>query len=137
MSQWQITIESNFSAIRKASELLSCYCTEHHISPEMSGQLELMMVEALNNVIEHAYEGNDGHHVHIELIDNEQQTVICIEDSGLSANNLLENQTFDLPDEDFLPEGGWGLPLIQVLADTIDYTSKNNKNRLTLTKSKP
>jgi serine/threonine-protein kinase RsbW len=136
MAQWQITIESNFSAIREASQLLKEYCAQCHISPELGGQLELMMVEALNNVIEHAYQGEDGHEVHIELLDKPQYTAVCIRDFGLSAPNLMSGDNATFPDEDSLPEGGWGLPLIQALADSIDYCSSNENNLLTLTKNK-
>ena len=95
-----------------------------------------MMVEALNNVIEHAYQGEDGHEVHIKLLDKPQYTAVCIRDFGLSDPNLLSGDNAAFPDEDSLPEGGWGLPLIQALADSIDYCSSNENNLLTLTKHK-
>ena len=136
MAHWEITIESNFSAIRNASDLLMEYCTQCHISPELSGQLELMMVEALNNVIEHAYQGKDGSEAHVEIIDEPQQILIHITDFGVSAPYELYSGNKSLPDEYFLPEGGWGLPLIQALADNISYSSTKNSNLLTLTKSK-
>ena len=136
MSQWQITIDSNFPAIRKASELLNTYCLQCHISPELSGQLELMLVEALNNVVEHAYQEKDGFKIEIELSDKPDSTVISITDTGLAAPNLLNNRKINLPDEDFLPEGGWGLPLIQALTDSISYSSTSDYNLLTLTKNK-
>ena len=136
MAHWQITIDSNFSAIREASELLQEYCAQCQISPELSGHLELIMVEALNNAIEHAYQGEDGHKVDIELIDEPQKTVISITDYGQSAPSLLHSQKKELPEEEFLPEGGWGLPLIQALADSIDYSSNSKNNLLILTKNK-
>ena len=136
MAQWKITIESNFSAIRQASDLLKEYCANCHISPEFSGLLELIMVEALNNVIEHAYQGEDGHEVYIELVDKPQHTIICIRDFGTAAPNLMSGNDTLFPDEDSLPEGGWGLPLIKAIADNIAYCSSNKNNLLTLTKNK-
>lgn len=116
--------------------MLEKYCDQCHISPELCGHLELLMVEALNNVIEHAYQGEDNHEVYIELVDKPQHTIICIRDFGLAAPNLLSDDGTLFPDEDSLPEGGWGLPLIQALADNIAYCSSNKNNLLTLTKNK-
>lgn len=136
MAHWQITIESNYLAIRDASDLLKQYCAQYHISPELSGQLELIMVEALNNVIKHAYQGEDGSKIYIEFTDAPQHSTIFIEDFGIPAPNLLHDSEIAFPDEDFLPEGGWGLPLIQALSDRISYCSDNKSNRLSLTKNK-
>ena len=136
MALWETTIKSNFSAIREASNLLKNYCTQCQISSELGGLLEIILVEALNNAVEHAYQLEDGHDIHVAIVDSDDQIVLNIRDFGHSAPYTLHSEQKALPDEGFLPEGGWGLPLIQSLADNINYTSQKNDNLLTLTKNK-
>lgn len=130
----KLSIDSRFSEIRKASELLYKYCDTHKIPIDLQGQLELMLVEALNNVVEHAYLEKPGHLIAIELGMNEQTAEIRITDQGISAPGGAIIEGSELPDQNALPEGGWGLCLIQALADTIDYRRYPNRNILTLTK---
>ena len=131
----KLNINSTFSEVRQASELLQKFCVEHDITIETQGQLELILVEALNNVVEHAYEGQAGGNILIEIENVDSNTVIKITDQGLAAPGTVMIEGSTLPDENKLPEGGWGLCLIQALADTIEYFRYSDHNTLVLTKA--
>lgn len=101
----------------------------------MQGHLELILVEALNNVVEHAYEESPDGKILIELEKVDTGTVMKITDTGLAAPGSLMIEGSARPNENKLPEGGWGLYLIQALADTIEYFRYPDHNILVLTKN--
>lgn len=129
-----IIIDSSFSEVRQASELLYNYCTYHKIPVDLQGQLELMLVEALNNVIEHAYLEKAGHAIDVKLALEDGSTVISITDTGTPAPGSTLEQGSELPDINDMPEGGWGLCLIQALSDSIEYYRHADHNQLILKK---
>ena len=131
---YKINISSKFSEVRIASNLLSGFCTENDISVDTQGHLELILVEALNNVVEHAYKDDSTGNILIELEKENNKTIIKITDSGAAAPGTVLIEGSELPNENTLPEGGWGLCLIQALADKIEYFRYPNHNTLVLTK---
>lgn len=135
IDMFKLTIDSSFSEVRRASDLLYKYCDVHKIPVDLQGQLELMIVEALNNVVEHAYLEEAGNEINIELEMIEQAISIRIKDKGIAAPGSVLIEGSELPDVTALPEGGWGLCLIQALADTIEYHRHSSHNTLILTKS--
>ena len=130
----KLNINSTFAEVRHASELLQQFCKAHDIAIETQGHLELILVEALNNVVEHAYERQPDGNILIELAKVNNNTVIKITDQGVAAPGAVMIEESSLPDENALPEGGWGLCLIQALADTIEYFRYSDHNTLVLTK---
>ena len=131
----KLSIDSSFSEVRLASELLYKYCDTHKIPIDLQGQLELMLVEALNNVVEHAYLEKAGNSIGIELEMVDQNALMKITDNGIAAPGSVLIEGSELPDITALPEGGWGLCLIQALADNIEYHRYPNHNILILTKN--
>jgi len=101
----------------------------------MQGHLELILTEALNNVVEHAYEEKPDGNILIELEKVNINTVIKITDQGIAAPGTVITEGSALPNENKLPEGGWGLCLIQALADTVEYVRRPDHNTLILTKT--
>ena len=130
-----LTINSTFSEVRQASALLQQFCVEHDIPIETQGHLELMLVEAVNNVVEHAYEHQADGKILIELEKTADHAEIKITDQGTAAPGSVMIEGSKLPDANKLPEGGWGLCLIQALADTIEYFRYTDHNILVLTKN--
>jgi serine/threonine-protein kinase RsbW len=91
---------------------------------------ELVIVEVLNNIVEHAYAqssgeievrlGHDGPHILVEIIDTGQPL------PGLSL------PLPKLPDTSDLPEGGFGWYLIRTLASDVTYRRAGGRNMLRL-----
>ena len=130
----KLNINSDFSEVRLGSDLLQEFCAKHDINVTTQGHLELILVEALNNVVEHAYKENPEGEIIIELEKAESKTVMKITDSGIAAPGTVLIEGSDLPNENMLPEGGWGLCLIQALTDKIEYFRYPDHNTLVLTK---
>jgi len=130
----KLSIGSQFSEIRIASAALREYCELHDIPEDKQAELELMLVEALNNVVEHAYKQQPGNPIDLALDLVDRQAVMRIIDRGLPAPGAEIYSSNDLPDIEEFPEGGWGLYLIQVLADVIEYYRHPEHNELVLKK---
>ncbi|WP_126978958.1 ATP-binding protein [Frigidibacter oleivorans] len=100
------------------------------------GAVEIVLAEALNNVVEHAYAGNDGR-IALRLTVAPREVRIRIGDSGrpmpglvlprgLCPHRLLHGDVCDLP------EGGFGWLLIRELASGLRYRQQDGRNLLRL-----
>jgi serine/threonine-protein kinase RsbW len=129
------SIESDLSQVRELAVVFHEFSSGVDLGDELSGQLELMLVEAINNVIEHAYENKQGFPIDVEFEASYKKVVITIKDKGLSfPDHVISDQQQDMPENTDLPEGGWGLGLISILADQMRHYTKNGINIMVLTK---
>lgn len=101
-----------------------------------SGAVEIVLAEALNNVVEHAYAGKGGR-IALRLTVTPREVRARIGDSGrpmpglalppgLCPHRLLHGDVLDLP------EGGFGWLLIRELASVISYRQQDGRNLLRL-----
>lgn len=116
-----LSIDSRLEQVRILSGALRGIGQELALAEDKLGQLELMMVEAVNNVIEHAYQLQAGNDVHVRMEYNQQEIHLIISDHGQAMPDKLQTGTCIMPNPEDLPEGGWGMGLIHVLADSIHY----------------
>lgn len=103
------------------------------ITPEDTGALELTLAEVLNNVVEHGYAGLPAGPIDLRIVRGEGGLLCRIEDDGAPMPRLAvpDRPMPEMPDETgALPEGGWGWALIRDLADDLDYSRDNGRNRL-------
>ncbi len=103
--------------------------------------IDLGVIEALNNIVEHAYEERAGGG--IEIVYKEYVNCLMVEiiDRGRPMpSQLMEGPVTDslelgATDIQDLDEGGRGLLLIKALFDGIEYTRTSGENRLRLTRT--
>lgn len=104
------------------------------IGAKAAGTLELALAEALNNVVEHAYEGKGGR---IRLIiEAEPAGLYCeVTDFGRAlpggdpphAGAGLDPRATKT---ESLREGGWGWHIVQALTQDLGYRRSGDENRL-------
>lgn len=105
------------------------------LSEAACGSVEIALAEALNNVVEHAYDGAETGEIRLHVRLGQAELVCTLSDRGaaLPALHLLGG---DLPEigtrQDALPEGGFGWFLIRSLTRDIRYAREAGANRLTL-----
>lgn len=94
------------------------------------GTAELVLAEALNNIVEHAYADGPGP-VEVTLCAGPQGIGCLIVDQGLPmpGGTLPEGRLPDLAPED-LPEGGFGWHLIRALTTDLTYRRVAGRNQL-------
>jgi serine/threonine-protein kinase RsbW len=133
-----LSIESDMNKVPLVGQLIQHICRLHGLKDEDGAKVELALVEATNNVIEHAYQMRKGHKVEIicKLLDKKIVIDICDEGHSLDPDMLAAPQPESLlATTDELPEGGWGLQLIQAIMDEVSYSTNNGINRMSLTKN--
>lgn len=96
--------------------------------------LNLVMEEALSNIIYYAYNDSAEHKIRISISLGRQGLTIRIKDDGIPFDPSSHLQPdISLPAMD-RPVGGLGIFLISKFMDTVHYSRKNNLNILTITK---
>ncbi|WP_193143166.1 MULTISPECIES: ATP-binding protein [unclassified Meridianimarinicoccus] len=129
-------LEASFESVSAALTDLECQLLTALPAPDTMGSLLLVLGEALNNVVEHAYRGVPGGHIDLRLTLTTGGLCIDIRDRGHPILGALPEGRNPLQAgaavED-LPEGGFGWSLIRMLTRDLCYESRDGQNRLTCT----
>lgn len=93
----------------------------------------LIVSELMNNAVEHT----DASVLDVEILLSDHEATFCLisQGSGFDPTTTAEMPTLDQNEE--LPEGGYGLAIIQALADGVEYERNKNRNMVTLRKIFP
>jgi len=105
------------------------------LSMPLTMNINLVLEEAVSNVIFYAFNDSDKHLIQISLSLENKTLTLEIVDDGISFNPLSRLEPdVSLPVEE-RPIGGLGILLIKKMMDQVSYTRVNNQNRLTLLKN--
>ena len=114
------------SAVRGIAEMLSIDSVGQY-------HLELCVVEAVTNVIKHAYHSKAGHGVDLQIQVYPDRLTFKLQDSGEHMDiSRVAPLRFDPSNLETLPERGMGIFILRNLMDEIDYKVVNGQNVLTL-----
>jgi len=133
---FEVSLESDELAVRGALAAVLRRLAPLDLSAEEESTIELVLAEALNNIVEHAYpdDVSDGL-IEINCTYECGGLNVHIIDSGKSLPDEtlplghLASLDVDLND---LPEGGFGWFLIRNLAKAVTYDRVNDQNILKL-----
>lgn len=126
-----VTIRAEAMAVRDALRQLFAAAPLCDLSVDGQGTVEIVLAEALNNIVEHAYAHGDGR-IDLRLHHRTPDLWCEITDAGLPMPNGTLPAGILLgfsPGED-LPEGGFGWFLIRTLAQDLAYCRSQGKNLL-------
>lgn len=101
-------------------------------------QLNLALEEAVTNVMNYAYPGQEGMPIllTLETIDGNTDILFTLTDEGIEFNPLEKVEAPDLSlSAEERPIGGLGVFLIKELMKSVEYHRENGKNILTMTYS--
>lgn len=103
------------------------------LNEERIGELNLVLEEAVSNVIFYAYPGKSGCRVEVSLTKENGILEVVICDSGLpfDPTGRLEPDIHLAPDEREI--GGLGIFLVRQIMDTVRYSRENGQNVLRMT----
>lgn len=98
-------------------------------------QVQLAVVEAINNVIKHAYGEQSHHTVELSVSLHWNRMVFVVLDRGKKFSDFPKQELkFDSQDLQSLPEEGMGIFIIQNVMDEIQYQSDQGINLLKMVK---
>ncbi|WP_415401264.1 ATP-binding protein [Tateyamaria sp. SN3-11] len=133
---FRVSVQSGELAVREALKKILDGLGPLSLDVEEAGTVELVMAEALNNVIEHAYPAGDPKGpisitcthardgLHLTVVDRGRGMP-----DGQTPLGAAANVDVDLCD---MPEGGFGWFLIKDLAKDVTYARVEPENRLSL-----
>ncbi len=131
------SIPSSYHAVRTAARKIRALCDDH-LSDDESALMELCVVEALNNIVEHGYrEAETGRiDIHVDVTTDTTQIVLT-DFGGAVPDHVYAGAGRAAPALDALedlPEGGFGIALIRQNMDDVEYQRCGERNRLVLRK---
>ena len=137
----RLVIDSDLEQVSLVGAAINKMCSLIPFSDTQSDQIELCVVEAVNNCIEHAYGNEKGHQVEITFTLDPDRLIIDVCDTGKSMERELMEQKdisplkIDISDLDSIAEEGRGLSIMNEIMDDMTYGTKSGKNCLTLLKN--
>jgi len=137
----QFSISSSFENVADLAERVSTVCSGRigH-GADAADMLRLCLAEALNNIVEHAYEGAEGRPIYADvcLDSGSYQVTLIDEGKPMPGGKIPEGElSFDDESLEDLPEGGFGWMLIRSEMDHVEYERRDGCNVLRLEKRFP
>ena len=129
-----ISFEPNFTNVDMVRAAVRGVCTDFfHLTDSSESVMDfcLFVTELMNNAVEHA--SAEKLDVEIQLSDHEAVFSLIFDGAGFDPTVTAVMPAIEQDRE--LPEGGYGLALIQALADDLEYKCRENRNVVTLRKT--
>ena len=131
----RITIINNIDQLPTLAEQIEQIADEWELDPMLAMNMNLVIEEAITNVIFYAFNDQENHQIDIDFNLNDSILKLVITDDGTPFDPTQKGDpdtTLSVEDRQI---GGLGIFLIRKIMNEVKYKRKNNKNILTLTKS--
>ncbi|MCF8361495.1 MAG: ATP-binding protein [Prolixibacteraceae bacterium] len=132
--QKHFNIKNNIQQLPLLAEELEKMGEEWELDMPLVTNLNLVLEEAISNIVFYAYDDEREHEINIAAEKNDNKVVITITDDGKPFDPTKK----ETPDVSLSAEdrqiGGLGIFLIGKIMDTVQYKRENEKNILTLIK---
>jgi serine/threonine-protein kinase RsbW len=126
-----LTIPSRTTAIDEARRWVTAHLAPAGADPESIWALEMALTEALANVIEHSYGGDESQRIDLLLEVHDDRVELVIRDFG----EPFDERAYRPPDLDAAPAGGYGVHLVNELMDDVERLEHEGRGtRLRLVK---
>lgn len=128
-----MAFKATFRWVRRAVHETMDALEGRGLTLEDMGSVEIVLAEALNNVVEHAYPPDEPGEVKLKLRLRQSGVMIEIRDRGRPMPNgraPLGNHPMAEFDHDPMPEGGYGWYLIRELVQDLIYDRRDDENFL-------
>jgi len=135
-----LSIDSRLENVPLLSQAMRGACAGLGLPETALGEVELCVVEAVTNCIEHGYANQPGHPIEVRLATRADGVVITVLDQGqpIPEDRLPPPLEPVVPEDPMqLAEGGRGIFLLFAMMDRVEYERTEAGNRLTLVKLYP
>lgn len=127
---FRLNLKSTYEESEKVPDFVDELQKECKLNDEISGNLMLLLSEAVTNAIEHGNEldPNKTAKIVIEITDNEVVAIVQDEGKGFQHSE----QENPLAEENLLKDGGRGVFLLKELSDEMEYLDNGTRLRFLL-----
>ncbi|MCK6554135.1 ATP-binding protein [Candidatus Binatia bacterium] len=133
-----LAIDSRIENVFLVGLAVNKICASIPLSEQAAYEAEVSVVEAVNNVIKHAYGSEAGHRVEVVVTVGAEAVTFEVCDTGRALEKLaVRLPPVDCDDRAGLQEGGRGLYIMHAFSDRVRYHSSGGRNVLTLVKLYP
>ena len=131
----KLTVDSRLEEVFLVGLAIRGVCAYTSLTDEETYQMEVCVVEAVNNAIEHSYHFMPGRNVDIiiHLFPERIEFHVCNTGDPMESMDVAA-MDFDPKDLRALPEGGMGLYIIQNIMDEVTYQILDGINTLIMSK---
>ena len=127
-------IKNRIEEISSLAEKIEEFANDSKLSPGLAFNINLVLEEALSNIIFYAFIDTEKHEIKISISLNNNLITMEIIDDGIPFNPLEKpSPDINLSAKE-RPVGGLGIFLISQIMDEMNYARKNKQNVLTLKK---
>jgi len=135
----KLSIDSDMRQVQHVGEAVRVLASHLELADAKPSSVELAVVEAVNNSIEHAYRSETGNSIDVAFEYSTECLNIKVSDYGVPMPKSVAGQLLtevSMPDavsdmED-LPESGWGMQLLKSVCDEVSYNRTKSRNTLSL-----
>ncbi len=132
----QLTLINKTEQITILADFVNEICEELNLDMMLSFNLNLVLEEAVTNVIMYAYPQDEEHTMTLKAWTEDGKLTFQLSDQGKPFNPIKEapqvDTTLSAEERDI---GGLGIFLIQQMMDEVEYEYKDNSNVLTMKKN--
>ena len=133
-----LVISSELANVPRVARSVRLLCLDLGVGATETAEIELAVVEAVNNAIQHAYDMCAGHEVAFSIEVDDEYVMARVRDSGRAMPpGLLEAVPAQPSFEAEAPGGGMGLVIMKQIMDRVCYESAGGQNVLTLLRFLP
>ncbi|MBN1865442.1 MAG: SpoIIE family protein phosphatase [Victivallales bacterium] len=135
--QRRLAILSTPSEVRQLADF--CRSSISGLFPDEDvASIELALVEAANNIVEHAYNFDASQPLQLSIFHRGDHIELLFFDRGPAFDyGKIMRPDFEWDKFDDIPEGGWGIFLIDSIMDSVERDRQGNINILKMTRKLP
>lgn len=128
------TLPAEYRWVRRVIHEIEDLLCERGISSEDIGSVAIILAEAMNNVVEHAYHDVEDGEIKLVMRQRGQSLILEITDRGKPMPKgrapMGNHPMSEFDANDAMPEGGYGWFLIRELVRDLVYDRKEDQNLL-------
>lgn len=128
------TFVAKFENVGPIVERVEAWLGEAGVDSVTAAFCMLALSEALNNIVEHSFPDTPDGSATLNVFVSDNRANFQIVDEGVAPPAEMFDCKREMPDPFDLPEGGWGLAVIEAVMDDVTYTHHEGVNKLDLVK---
>lgn len=128
-----IVLPCTLDALTHLSEWVQAVVDEQGLSPRCAFRLELVLVEAVTNIVEHTCADVADSVITVQLAVKSGYVEALVEDNGRRFDPTAAPEHRQPTSLEEAKIGGWGIHLIRTYTQQLEYRRIGNKNQLWMT----